>query len=60
MSVLKRLESIRVGIELPFWDGVKFWVRTRPKPLFLPRLPERLKSNEAIAWVKRRPKVVKR
>jgi len=60
MSVLERLESIKVGFELPFWDGLKWWVRIRPKPLFMPRLPTRFMSAEAMEWIKKRPRIVKR
>ena len=57
---MERLESIKVGFELPFWDGLKWWVRIRPKPLFMPRLPTRFMSAEAMEWIKKRPRIVKR
>ncbi len=55
---MERLESLRGGFKLPFWEGVKWWWRIRPKPLLFPRLPERLMSNKTVEWVKRRPKLV--
>jgi len=57
---LERLESIRRGFELPLWEGVKWWWRIRPKPIFMPRLPERLMSVEAVDWIKKRPRIVRR
>lgn len=55
---MERVSSIREGFELPFWEGVKWWFRVRPKPLFIPRLPKRLMSDEVIEWIKKRPKLM--
>lgn len=59
MSILERVR-VQAGIELPFWNSVKIWAIGRPKPIYLPRLPEGPKAQESVQWVRRRPKIVQR
>lgn len=58
MSFLKRLTE-PIGFQLPIVESIRWWVKIRPQPVYLPRLPEKLMPDEVTAWIRNRPKVMR-
>lgn len=58
MSFLKRLTE-PIGFQLPIVESIRWWVKIRPQPVYLPRLPQKLMPDEVTAWIRNRPKVMR-